>query len=169
METDALTEGRETGRRPKAPGRRPRGPGGGITAGEAAGRLLTLCDATIGFRARGWCAGAPRPRDIRVGESGVVFTASGLARAVRPGALRRHRAHLQGDHGDACVALGVSRGCVEQLLDAWDGDGVRDLLLEGFDAAVAELVLDAQRGEWTPVAAGEAIAYAIGMRITPRR
>lgn len=162
-------ESRTAGGRANAAKRRRRGSRSALTAGEAAGRLLTLCDATIAFRAGGWCAGAPHARDISVGAHGVVFTASGLARAARPGAMRRHRAHLRGGHDDACAALGVSRRFVGQMLAVWEGDGVRDLLLEAFDAAVAELVLDAQRGAWSPVSAGEAITHAIGMRITPRR
>lgn len=138
------------------------------TAGELAWCLIVLCETGIRFRQDAWCLGDPRPEEVAVTERVLVFTTLGLLRAGRATASRRHAVHLGKGHGEACRVIGVSREVIDRALTAWGDDGASELLLESFDAAVAELAVDLAHGEWDEQRAREVIAHAVCVRITPR-
>ncbi|WP_200113925.1 hypothetical protein [Leucobacter chromiisoli] len=139
------------------------------SAGELAWRLGGLCRAGIDARASGWCVGELLSTEI------AIVARRGVARAIRVDAggeryrRARRRAHEQCGHDAACAALGVPRGTLRRVLAAWDAVGAGALMEEALEEAI-EGIADAavtQRVGWRREDALEAVAHAVGRRITP--
>ncbi len=127
---------------------------------ELAWLLEELCRAGIAARARGWCVGELRPREVR-------WEHGRLSRAPGGGSARLRAArHLRRGHDTGCLALGVPRTTFARLLVSWGGADAADFLAD----AVDEAVLEASRlVVWSAEEAEEAALYAIRRRITPAR
>lgn len=138
-----------------------------LGARELAGYLLALCACGISWRQRGWCLGEPRASEVSTEHGCLVFTERGARRSGSASTVRRHAAHLRYRHGAACFSLGVCMQSAERLLRARDATGATGLMMEAFEAAVAELAWAVECGEWTPKLAEEAIAYSVRVRLTP--
>lgn len=118
---------------------------GTCSAGELAWQLELLCRWGIWLRTNGHCAGREGDRAVR-------------------------RIHDRHGHDNGCYALGLPVSLAKAKLAEWDGVDAQGLLLEAFEEAITEIASEASRlGHWQPVAANEAIMYAIRRRITPRQ